>query len=148
MNLVWTDVDMGNGFLHIRKSKNGSSRLVPMEVMTLRALGYFETHRRSAEGPVVAYPDGTRPHIDSFLKPFKKAAAMAGIEKRVDLHTLRHSYGSNKLRDGWGLKKVSMIMGHSDVVVTANVYSHLLDGDLKVRDVYFQELLMAQKGTK
>jgi hypothetical protein len=52
----------------------------------------------------------------------------------VDLHTLRHSYGNNKIRQGWGLKKVSLILGHSDISMTANVYTHLLDGDLKVRD--------------
>ncbi len=148
MNLKWTDVDRGNGFLHIRQSKNGTSRLVPIEPLTEKALAYFEASRRPHCEHIVVYADGTRPHIDSFLKPFKKAAALAGIEKRVDLHTLRHSYGSNKLRDGWGLKKVSMIMGHSDVIMTANVYSHLLDGDLKVRDSYFQQLATAPNGTK
>src|SRR4051794_1298353 len=43
-----------------------------------------------------------------------------------------------KIRQGWGLKKVSMLLGHSDISMTSKVYAHLLDGDLKVRgDVSF-----------
>ena len=41
-----------------------------------------------------------------------------------------------KIRAGWGLKKVSVLLGHSDVSITAKVYSHLLDGDLKVEDEF------------
>ena len=29
-----------------------------------------------------------------------------------------------------------MLLGHADVVITAKVYTHLLDGDLKVRDEF------------
>ena len=139
LNLTWADIDQGSGFIHIRQSKNGRSRLVPIDTKTKEALEEFAAHRYKTTTHVIAYQDGTRPHIDSFLKPFKKAAALAAIEKRVDLHTLRHSYGSNMIRAGWGIKKVSMIMGHSDIAMTGNVYAHLLDGDLKVQDTFFSD---------
>lgn len=73
----------------------------------------------------------------------KAAAVEAGIKKRVDIHTFRHSYGSNKIRMGWGLRKVSQILGHSDIQATASYYSHLLDGDLKIRD----EILTKEKAS-
>jgi hypothetical protein len=79
---------------------------------------------------------GARYHKDSFLRPLQRAVKRAGINKRVDIHTLRHSYGSNKIRKGWGPKKVSMNLGHSDIQITADVYTHLQDGDLKVRDEF------------
>ena len=50
------------------------------------------------------------------------------------MHTLRHSYGSNKIRHGWGIKKVSLLLGHADVTTTSKIYTHYLDSDLKVRD--------------
>lgn len=78
--------------------------------------------------------DGAQFEGKKFLKPLQRAARRAGIEKRIDIHTLRHSYGSNKIRLGWGLRKVSKLLGHADITITAKVYSHLLDGDLKVRD--------------
>jgi integrase len=130
LNLTWTDVDFGAGFIHIRESKNGQSRKVPLEPAAIRALEGLDrkTHY------VFSYPDGSRPHEDIFIKPLRTAAKRAGIKKRIDLHTMRHSYGSNKIRMGWGLKKVSLLLGHSDISITSNIYTHLLDGDLRVQD--------------
>ncbi|OFZ06118.1 MAG: hypothetical protein A2070_03300 [Bdellovibrionales bacterium GWC1_52_8] len=128
--LKWTDIDYKSGFLAVRKSKTGQARNIPLEETALNALKQV----KSKHTYVFTYADGTRPHQDSFLKPLQKAARHVGIDKRIDLHTLRHSYGSNKIRSGWGLKKVSMLLGHSEITTTAKVYTHLLDGDLCVRD--------------
>lgn len=49
---------------------------------------------------------------------------------------MRHSWASNKIRAGWGLRKVSQILGHSDITITSETYTHLLDGDLKVQDQF------------
>jgi hypothetical protein len=87
-----------------------------------------------SDGYIFKNKFGDRYHDNSFLKPLKRAASKAGIRKRVDIHSLRHSWASNKIRAGWGIKKVSMILGHSDISLTSDVYTHLLDGDLKVRD--------------
>jgi len=83
---------------------------------------------------VFADENGDRYHRDSFLNPLQRAAERAGIQKRIDVHCLRHSFGSNKIRQGWGLKKVSILLGHAEITITSKIYAHLLDGDLKVRD--------------
>ncbi len=129
-NLKWTDIDYESGFIHIRKSKNGKSRSIPIEPGAKEAI---EMMPRKSEY-IFIHKDGDRPDKHSLRRPFQRAAKRIGIDKRVDLHTLRHSYGSNKIRAGWGLKKVSMLLGHSDISLTARVYTHLLDGDLKVQD--------------
>ena len=138
LNLRWTDIDEESGFFIIRTSKTKVSRSVPIEE---RALSAILPLRNQGEF-VFSYPNGKRPDAASFLRAFKRNALKAGIKKRIDLHTLRHSYGSNKIRLGWGLKKVSKILGHMDIQMTASVYSHLLDGDLKVQD----ELIFGNPG--
>lgn len=130
LELKWTDIDFESGFIHVRKSKNGSARKVPLEEESIYALSLIQ----KSDGYVFKNSDGERYHQDSFLKPLKKAAIKAGIQKRIDIHSLRHGWDSNKIRAGWGLKKVSLILGHSDISITSEVYTHLLDGDLKVRD--------------
>jgi len=130
VNLRWTDIDKKSGFIHVRKSKRLRSRIIPLEKEAWLAIKVLIGNGEY----VFSNEDGTCYHKDSFLKPLQKAAKRAGISKRVDNHTLRHSYGSNKIRAGWGLKKVSMILGHADINTTSNIYTHLLDGDLKVRD--------------
>ncbi|MCM0604486.1 MAG: tyrosine-type recombinase/integrase [Xanthomonadaceae bacterium] len=142
LNLKWTDIDLQTGFIIIRKSKNGKSRTIPLEPEALHAIISLKSH---SEEFVFSYTDGSRPHESSFLRPLQRAARKAGIAKRIDLHTLRQSYGSNKIRQGWGLKKVSIILGHSDISITSNVYTHLLDGDLKVRDEFhFDKTLQSE----
>src|SRR3954447_22379103 len=88
---------------------------------------------------------GKQYHPDSFLRPPQRAARRAGIKKRIDIHTLRHSYGSNKIRMGWGLKKVSLLLGHADIQTTSAIYTHLLDSDLRVQDeVRFDKDLISE----
>jgi len=132
LNLKWSDIDLEIGFISIRKSKSGQARRIPIENGAREVL---KTLDKSKEF-VFSKDDNKVPHKDSYIKPLQRAAKRAGINKRVDLHTLRHSYGSNKIRAGWGLKKVSKLLGHSDITMTAEVYTHLLDGDLKVSDEF------------
>jgi len=140
LTLTWNDIDFASGFVVVRKSKTGRARRVPLEKDAIEALSMMpRTNTR-----VFVNSKGQPYHADSIIKPLKRAAERAGIMKRVDIHMLRHSYGSNKIRAGWGLKKVSMILGHSDITITAEVYTHLLDGDLKVRD----EALLASEPPK
>jgi integrase len=132
LSLKWNDIEWGEGFIHVRDSKNGTARRVPLEPGSIAALKFF-SHR---SGLIFANEEGYICHPDSLLLGFQRAVRRAGINKRVDLHSLRHSYGSNKIRQGWGLKKVSKILGHSDISITSEVYTHLLDGDLKVSDEF------------
>lgn len=41
---------------------------------------------------------------------------------KCGLHALRHSYGSMLLSQGVDIKVISMLMGHSDITTTANIY--------------------------
>ena len=132
--LKWSDVDSTSGFIVVRRSKNGKTRRVPLDPEALKALNLLS---RKFDN-VFTKPDGGRYHPDSLLRPLQRAAKQAGISKRIDIHSCRHSFGSNKIRNGWGLKKVSILLGHSDITTTAHIYSHMLDGDLKFPDEVFQ----------
>jgi integrase len=47
--------------------------------------------------------------------------------KAAKFHGLRHAYGSQLIRDGFDIKTVQFLMGHSRASTTLDVYSHLLD---------------------
>ena len=91
--------------------------MIPLEDGAREALGLL-----GKQGEFIfCHVNGERYYQDSFLRPLQRAARRAGIMKRIDIHCLRHSYGSNKIRQGWGLKKVSMLLGHSDIGLTSRV---------------------------
>lgn len=66
---------------------------------------------------------------------FKRLSRRAGVPQ-VTLHTARHGYGSILLDRGVPLPLVSRMLGHANVNVTAQVYSHALreGADDRVRD--------------
>jgi integrase len=48
------------------------------------------------------------------------------INKKVTLHTLRHTFGSTMLRRGVNIEVVSKLMGHANITITYTKYIHVI----------------------
>lgn len=65
-------------------------------------------------------------HENGLQKHVKLAADRAGLTKRINCHTLRHSFATHLLESGYDIRTVQELLGHADVSTTM-IYTHVLN---------------------
>ena len=109
--------------------------------LTPEMVAMFRQHRaRQAEaqiaagsswqdhGLIFASEVGTPMDPDNFSHSFSRLCEHAGLG-HWHPHELRHSGASLMLAQGTPLHVVSDVLGHASIVITKDVYGHLLEGD-------------------
>lgn len=155
LGLRWRDVDFDAQTLSVRQTlepaveAGGGLLLGPPKtkhsVRTFRApsrvLAHLHEHLRRQTARRHAYPapwdgdlvlcrDGGRPIPPDTLNDWHaRARERAGLPKELRFHDLRHTYATQSLRAGVNVSTVSQRLGHANVSVTLNVYSHALPED-------------------
>lgn len=144
----WADLDAERRTLILRAetTKSKRRRVIPLRVamvVTLQALRAVHVAILGRDlndaDPVFRSPEAAvwmKP-TNNAMRLFNRVLIRAGIPRvdgegrKLDIHCLRHTFGSRLARNGVGLVQVQRLMGHSDPKLTAQVYTHLDVEDLR-----------------
>jgi site-specific recombinase XerD len=66
----------------------------------------------------------------SIQRQIKKYAMMAGVNKKVTPHTMRHSFATDLLNNNANIRAVQRMLGHSNLSTT-QIYTHITDTELR-----------------
>jgi integrase len=145
--LQWDDVDLETGTLHVRRTlsepkggyvfeapKSGKGRNIRL---TRRAVAALKEHRKRQleerlqcpqwqdQGLVFPSTVGTPLLGGNLNRAFKATLRRAGLPE-IRFHDLRHTCATLLLRQGVNPKFVQELLGHADISLTLNTYSHVL----------------------
>jgi integrase/recombinase XerD len=135
LGLRLEDLNLAAGYV-ICTGKGSRQRLVPVGAEALEWVRRYlrdvrpgHTRRRDA-GRLFVNPRGGPLSRQSLWTLVRRAAAAAGLRRRVSPHMLRHSFASHLLEGGADLRAVQAMLGHADISTT-QIYTHLPSSTLK-----------------
>jgi integrase len=153
--LRWDEIDLDDGVLHVRQNvqrlpemglvfgppkSNKSRRTIPLPAASARVL---RTHRANhaaealALGPawvdsglVFTSTVGTVIEPRNLNRFFDELITKAGV-RRIRFHDLRHTCASLLLAQNVPARVVMEILGHSQLAMTTDLYSHVMPTALR-----------------
>lgn len=137
INLNMEHLNLSAAFLRCVSEKK--ERIIPLYSTAVRALGDYVEHVRPRlieqpdERALFVNMNGSRMSRQGFWKIIKHYQDLAGIQKEITPHTLRHSFAAHLLENGADLVSIQKMLGHADISST-QVYTHVINQELK--DVY------------
>jgi len=129
INLKSSDIDSNRMVIKVLCSKGFKDRYAQLSITMLDNLRIYYANYR----PVNWLFEGARGGKysgSSVLSIVKKAAANAGIKKKVTPHTLRHSYATHHLEMGTDIRLIQAWLGHENLKTT-QIYTHVSENNFK-----------------
>jgi integrase/recombinase XerD len=111
--------DSGRMMIHVENGKGGRERYV---MLSAQLLGILRTYWRIARPAQWLFPgqDPGRPIEPTVLHAACRTARVAaGIDKKVTVHILRHSFATHLLESGVDIRVIQVLLGHAHLSTTA-----------------------------
>ncbi|MEW5846606.1 MAG: site-specific tyrosine recombinase XerD [Bacteroidota bacterium] len=131
VSLRLTDLFFTDGFIRVI-GKGDKERLVPIGTKAITDINMYLSQRNSIDARIdsesrnIVFLNrwGRKLTREMVFTIIKKYAALAGINKNISPHTLRHSFATHLIEGGADLRAVQEMLGHESIQTT-EIYTHL-----------------------
>jgi integrase/recombinase XerD len=129
IGLLQRDVLLEDGLVRV-VGKGNKERLVPIGRSAIGAIAVYlrelrpVLERGHGQGRLFLNARGAPLTRMGAWKILRKYVTLAGIEKPVSPHTLRHTFATHLLEGGADLRAVQEMLGHADIATT-QLYTHV-----------------------
>lgn len=120
------DLFFGEGYIRI-VGKGDKQRLVPIGSIARDKIQLYMEYRTPASRSEATLFLNNRGKPLTRIMVFniiKQAAQLAGVDKQISPHTLRHSYATHLLEGGANIRQVQELLGHESILTT-EIYTHV-----------------------
>jgi len=124
------DLDLERGLVRVSRGKGRRDRYTLLARRAVEAVGIYRDAYPTVKWLFPGDRRGRHLTTRSVQRVVKKAAAAAGIEKRVTAHTLRHSFATHLLEGGTNLRIIQELLGHQSARTT-QIYTHVAKSTLE-----------------
>lgn len=143
LNMRTTDIDISRGQIRIGRGKGKKDRYVALSPVIVAM--YQDHLKRERPGEYLFRGQFEDQYSQASIRAIlRRAARLAGIQKKVTPHMLRHSYATHMLEDGIDLRYVQELLGHSKPETTM-IYTHVTHKKLMSIQSPLDRLLLPDK---
>jgi len=139
LGLSWNDIDFVNYNIHVKNTKSGKDRILPMNSLVAKTL---KEQDMSCEW-IFPNPQRKDRALKDVSSSLKTACDKIGIEK-FRFHDLRHTSATWMVNAGVDLVTIKEILGHSTIAMTM-VYAHSSQDSKRKAVQKLEEISTARK---
>lgn len=125
------DIFMSEGFVRVT-GKGDKERIVPLSSQACSRIVDYLPLRQPQRGCDTLFLNNRGGALSRIMifNIVRTAASLAGIDKKISPHTLRHSFATHLLEGGASIRQVQQLLGHSSITTT-EIYTHLDTSQLR-----------------
>lgn len=135
------NIDSGRMVIRVEHGKGGKDRYV---MLSAQLLGILRTYWRLARPEHWLFPgrEASKPiDVQMLYAACRSARAAARLDKRVAVHTLRHSFATHLLESGTDIRIIQVLLGHANLSTTAR-YIQVSNGLIRRTESPFDRLTL------